>query len=1226
MEYYHHLLQDTKPPFESPAKVFALLKSKVKKEGTFTANDSSCDVTDNHGAVVVSPRKKTAQSTWRTDKENHRSASHQASNLSPQKTFRYPDISSKHVEEMPPPPVPGHGYYTPRKRAFLESTALSHLSSPINRPHIHTPQIRDSCGRFKAISRTPVKTQPVENDFVSGVFEEVCAPQDKQVSHAYVLSPMRKRLKKSTWEMQEFNTVSSSTNEVNNESIGQPQEKKTSSAFTEDNITCMDSHLGNVRGFPGYLSGMTFTHEPVFPSPRPNAMKRCHVSLDRLPQSSPAKIFAYMKERESKTKQQEVHKVSRSTKDLFDEGNFHQSRDTPPPSTAHNMGEMEDIACRSLVPVDRSRVESAESSQSDTYPSEDVPSPALSPQPVLLEDSLILKTPRISIPKKQEAVFKRNKLPTSTKFPYESTIYLKKWFLRKNNRGLFVDGIHRDDNIPWNSNIIVERVSNSVVKTVSGSVYILIGKMNMTESELPKWLLKMFAHGFPRDWKALYERLLSRQETERNNKGRSLEASSMIRSVKPRKKTPASCPPASLSRLNVSRSGRVIKPPLEYWRGGRVILDAQMNVTIHECYDTSIYTPVTRKASQKPARVFLPCSEGRKQSESASNEEASVPLRRVKAPLRKRNSAEPEEKPHYSPEPSVETLGRPEEWSDRPTRSSRRRPAAERALYVDTVPQMQSEPEKSSTRRSKRQTHNTARPSVRVLGSKRAVPASASSSDDGVIGRKTPGKEVHRKRSGRVLDESQPSYVFPSSSEQSESDSDEEESGPLRRVKAPLRKLNSAMVKPEEKPSCSSEPFVERLSSPEEWSDRPTRSNRRRPAAERALYVDTVPQKQSEPEKSSTRRSKRQTHTNTRPSVRVLGSKRAVRASASSDDGVIGRKTPGKEVHRKKSGRVLNESRPCYVFPSSESSQSSDEFEKELGKKTRITRQSKCIKSSSSSSSSTKPLPKFTQSSKKKNNAHEGNAPIPQEQDADEWTEAELMKLQEAVSYYPNHMAGYWAKVAEMVGRRSAEECHYQHTSKVTFNTPAKRAKKPQKEKVEAPKVQDLPVISSGVGTYKRKQQVRQFLEAMPREDVEDVFSSAYMQNKRFEMPSMCPSDHDFTTSEMEHLSPMSTGCAGAKTPQCLHLTPGMMGSPNRNNGDKYVYQLQKRMKKNQFNVCKQAPPSKSFTPTPSVKRTMRRCGNTENDTFFVWEMFPGKDGALSESGEEEDFYFSDND
>lgn len=37
----------------------------------------------------------------------------------------------------------------------------------------------------------------------------------------------------------------------------------------------------------------------------------------------------------------------------------------------------------------------------------------------------------------------------------------------------------REENIPWNSNIIVDRVSNYVLKTVSGKVYILVGKMNL---------------------------------------------------------------------------------------------------------------------------------------------------------------------------------------------------------------------------------------------------------------------------------------------------------------------------------------------------------------------------------------------------------------------------------------------------------------------------------------------------------------------------------------------------------------------------------------------------------------------------------------------------------------------------------------------------------------------------------------------------------------------------
>ncbi|XP_029317306.1 mis18-binding protein 1 isoform X2 [Cottoperca gobio] len=1103
MASYQHILQHTKARFESPAKVFAKLKSKVQREEicanewTYTGKEPLRSVREKHGGVFKSPRKR-SESTWLTEdfKKIQRSGSYrneaQALTLSPisspQKTFVYTssDISSKRVEQVPPVTEIGYGC-TPKKGAFLESTAL------INKQQIHTeaPQIRDSAG-FRVSSRTPVKIQQVENDYESSVFEEGCAPLHKLMPPPYMVSPRRKRLKKSKWESQEFNKVSSSTREGSNESISQPQqERKTSSAFSEDNSTYMED-LDNVRGFSADISEINqFSCQPMFLTPQHSIkLKRCFVAVEKCPPMSPAKMFAYMKKMECKTEQQEAHKVNSSTRDLFDGGHLHQSRDMPP-STAHNIGEMEDISFKdvseSMVSFNLSRVASADS-QSDTEPPECFQSPALSPQPVLHEDPVVLNTPRISIPKKQEAVFKRNNWPQRTKFPSESVIYLKKWFLRKNHKGLFVDGIHRDDNIPWNSNIIVDRVSNCVVKTVSGRVYILVGKMNINIcSEFPKWLLKKFANGFPSDWEALYERFLSESRcrgTERCNEGRSVLAKtnpelSSIRSVKRHRqkflKMPDACSPALLTHPKVSRSGRMLKPPLEYWKGGRVILDADMNVTIHECYDTSICIPVTTtmstRTSQKPARVFLPCSEGRKQCESANNEEASVPLRKVKASLSRRNRSKvkPKEKPSYSPEPAVETLSSPEECSVRPTMSNRKRKVAERTSFVDTVPQKQSEPEKSSSWRSKKETHDTIRSSVRLLGKKRAVRASPESGN---------------------------------------------------------------------------------------------------------------------------------------------------RISSSSQDELIGSKKTGKEEQRKSSRMVIKKLYPN-MFPSDDPLMSSEE---ELGNRTRVTlkkhKQHRCTKSPSP----TLPLPKLTEYSKKKPTAHKGNASIP----ADEWTDAELMKLQDAVSYYPKHMAGYWAKVARMVGTRSAEECHFQHTSRGTSQTPAKTAKKPRKEKVKAPEHPDHPIISAGVGTFKRKQQVRQFLEAMPREDVEDVFSSAYMQKKRFEVPSLCQSDQDFTLSEMEQLSPMSTGFPEVKTPQCLHISPGMMGSPNRTNNDKYVYRLQKRMKKNQFDVCKQSPSSKIFTPT--VKRTMRRCDNTENDTFVVWEMLPGNDGLLSESDEEEDFYFSDND
>lgn len=74
-----------------------------------------------------------------------------------------------------------------------------------------------------------------------------------------------------------------------------------------------------------------------------------------------------------------------------------------------------------VAPADGSQEESADT-QSDTDPSEDEQILAEPSQPVLFEDPLVLNTPRIVIPKKLSAVFKRNKRPQVSKFPCVSRI------------------------------------------------------------------------------------------------------------------------------------------------------------------------------------------------------------------------------------------------------------------------------------------------------------------------------------------------------------------------------------------------------------------------------------------------------------------------------------------------------------------------------------------------------------------------------------------------------------------------------------------------------------------------------------------------------------------------------------------------------------------------------------------------------------------------------------
>ncbi|XP_060919021.1 mis18-binding protein 1 [Labrus mixtus] len=1062
MAYNHHILQHAKSRFESPVKVFAKLKSKVQRE-ELCAKDGIFSDTANESLYgekhFLSPRKRTerTESTWLTNelKENQRVGSYrdeaQVLTLSPIPSPQaacgrsYLDIRSKPVEEMPT-----WLGYTPRKRPFLESTAVSHPLSLCNRTtqsHIEKPQTRHTDGFMVTSSRTPVKMHPQDKDCVRGVFVEACAPLQSQGS---MFSPMRKRLRKRKLEHQDFNKVS-------NDVFSQPQQGKTASPLSEDDSDAYMEDFNDAGRFSADKPGMNWsTSEAMFP-PISTAVKRCQVRLQNIAPMFPAKMFAYLKERENKA-EREVNKVSSSTRDLFNAGNSHRSRDTRPPAT-HDMGEIPAF----VGPVHQSSEEPADS-QSGTDPSEHVQSPAEPSLPVLLMDPLVFNSPRISIPKKHSAVFKRNNWPETVKIP-SSVIHLKKWYLGRNHKGLFVEGIHQKDNIPWISTNVVERVNKSVLKTFSGRVYILVGKMNFgTDSGFPNWFLKNFLNGFPENWKTLYEKFLSEKDrgTTRSSEGRGIksktksESSSVKVSVKQHRpkppKMPASCPPAPSSSRQVSRSGRVIKTPLEYWKGGRVILDAHMNVTIHECYETSICIPkvstrVSERPSKKPAPVFLPCAEGK--------QEAPALLRKVKSQPRKCIKAKvyPKEQPCSSPEPPGETR-----------------------LCVDTVLQKQMKPEKSSTKNSMKQTLEAPEPSVRVLRRTQAV----------------------------------------SSSPQSPSDYTSEDDVFLRRTK----------------------------------KDKEAPQNRGRQ-------------------------------------------------------------------------KVLNKSRQSHRFPSSSSLESSDEIKrKSNGTKTNRVAQTQIIPTQRENTKiSPKPLPKTTSKKEKKTK----NSTQPQQdEDEAEWTEAELMKLRQAASYYPKSMTGYWAMVARTVGTHSVEECHRKLMCSVTSETPAKKPSKSRKQKVEAPKDQDRPVISARVGTLKRKQQVRQFLKAMPKEDVDDAFSSEFMHHQQFEMPSMCPSEeNDCALSEQEPRTPGSTGFPEAKTPQCLDVRPDMIDSPNTTNDDKYTFQLQKRMKKYQYNLCKQAPSSKNFTP--SAKRTMRRCGNTENDTFFVWEMFPGNDAAQSDSGEEEDFYFSDN-
>ena len=253
----------------------------------------------------------------------------------------------------------------------------------------------------------------------------------------------------------------------------------------------------------------------------------------------------------------------------------------------------------------------------------------------------------------------------------------------------------------------------------------------------------------------------------------------------------------------------------------------------------------------------------------------------------------------------------------------------------------------------------------------------------------------------------------PGDKNQSETSCDEEAPAPARKVKAPLRKIKRA-----KEPSKPAESPVEARSNPEGWTGRITRSQSRSPPTDKTVYVDTVPQKQNKPEKATTQRPKKQTRETSRSSERR--SKRSHAASPDSPtvhdetsqpqlsggDFSTKRKKEGKEVYVKSGSKGRNKSQPSrgsQSLPSSESSEDSGEEWRKRGTATKKSKaaptkpkQSKCTKISPP----TKPMPKPTPSSRTHKKNKGSTVVPPPEQDADEWTEAELMALQEYVFFF----------------------------------------------------------------------------------------------------------------------------------------------------------------------------------------------------------------------------------
>lgn len=239
------------------------------------------------------------------------------------------------------------------------------------------------------------------------------------------------------------------------------------------------------------------------------------------------------------------------------------------------------------------------------------------------------------------------------------------------------------------------------------------------------------------------------------------------------------------------------------------------------------------------------------------------------------------------------------------------------------------------------------------------------------------------------------SSVFPDR-KQCEPTSNKETSVPMRKVKAPQRRATRAKVNYEQKPSYSPEAPEEADSSPEQWSGRRTKTSQRCRAAQKTIHVDNDPQRHSE--KPLTRSATKQKHDYKMPAVRVCGRKQTVASSPECESESAADVKMSQHELSKKGLSIRSTKR--HTGAHRKGGEGSEDNAKKMRKRSRATtnrdtaQTTELKKSKWSKTLPTKPLPKSSQSTKRHTTDNRG-ALIPQEQDEDEWTEEELLKLKE---------------------------------------------------------------------------------------------------------------------------------------------------------------------------------------------------------------------------------------
>ncbi|KAM6311304.1 mis18-binding protein 1 [Aegotheles albertisi] len=800
---------------------------------------------------------------------------------------------------------------------------------------------------------------------------------------------------------------------------------------------------------------------------------------------------------------------------------------------------------------------------------------------------------KVHIPTKQKpkdskvSLDKRHTDHSAGRAVSEKNVCLTSWRIRvlDGNTAIYVEGKRKDKkNLVWHSNAIMERVAQNQVKTSSGSIYLLQGNIDaasMRKEGFPYRFIKRFTYGFSRKWKEYVEEFLEerrRKERKQNIRGGENEDSDSVVCMAVLKNAGGSARDAKTPKTvnttyevpTKNTENTYITPKRNSTLNGEVYTRSGRHVKppLHfwcgqrEFVDRNLDVTVEEGGTDYLSMMFS--------NEKFQGTTSSITKKNKQKEMKTTTETAKSQSKGKNNEKGASSKRAPKATGSRETRH-----------YVS---------DEEERDRTVENTRTKPQPYVKLtpLNSEVLNKRYSSSRNSGM----TKEKRGTEYRESTMYQESYRYFLRSAKpgqdghlTEKSSSKDVEEESS--EDIPLSIKRKNKLLLNQETQNYKSS-------SNGRSSRDDANKESCEQRTVKHSAASRNVPPRQSVP-----------------------------KSTAGSD--LLEGKTPssGSNTSRLLDGAVRTRGRtnpPTYLLVSDTESESSDEeYFQVKGKNSKVSDK----KTNSEVSNTAKPSAAKSREPGRKM-VRKSLELLPKA--ADGWSEKELQKLYRAIALFPKHKKGFWVEVAMAVGSRSAEECQQKYVEEKQAKHSKKHAKTTTASGKPEEKGKKEPVtINARVGTFKRKQQMRDFLDHLPKDNHDDIFTGTPFQSRRVELPTLRGSqddgDDDFALMD-NPITPSSAVFPMAKTPQCEHISPGMLVPINRNDCDRHVFRMQKNTQGSRGTWDKVKKSAGGVLGTPASHRARFRTGEKAPQNHVIGKLF-GAEPADASDEEQDDSYSS---